>query len=98
VSFAGPLAHLGGGRWVDAAGEWHEWNFNLLLGFAGLHIVTVLLYQRRGQDLLRPMLTGGIARAAVRTRPWWLALLLLALCAFALWFGLRQVPQPQIFL
>ena len=98
IGFSGPLAHLYGGRYTSDAGEWHEWNFNLLMLLVALHVVIVWRYQRRGQDLLRLMISGGVARAAVRTRPWWLAVILLAICAGALWFGLSRVPQPEVFL
>jgi cytochrome b len=98
VTFKGPLAHLGGGRYTDAAGEWHEINFALLLLLVSVHIGTVLLYRWRGTDLIRPMLHGGTARVPVRTRPAWLALLILLGCAGALWFALSQVPRPQVFL
>jgi cytochrome b len=98
VSFSGPLAHLYGGRHAGTAGEWHELNFYLLTLMVGLHVVTVLLYLRSGRDLLRPMLHGGKAHGPVVTRPAWLALVLLLACAGALWFGLSQVPKPQVFL
>lgn len=98
VSFKGPLAHLGGGRYSEAAGEWHEINFVLLLVLVTVHIATVLLYRLRGTDLIRPMLQGGTATTPVRTRPVWLALLILLGCVGALWFVLAQVPRPQVFL
>jgi cytochrome b len=98
VSFAGPLAHLGDGRFSEAAGEWHEINFTLLLLLVTVHIITVLRYRYRGNDLIRPMLNGGAAKGPVRTRPSWLALLILLACAGALWLVLSQVPRPQVFL
>jgi cytochrome b len=98
ISFSGPLAHLGGGRYTDAAGAWHEWNFYLLMLLVGVHVTSVLLYQRKGANLIRPMIDGGRAREPVVTRPAWLALMILVVLAAGLWFALSQVPRPQVFL
>ena len=85
VAFSGPLAHLASERWSDRIGDLHDMNFDLLLVLIGLHVLVVLLHLRRGDDLLRPMLGGGRALEPVRTTPAWIALLILAACAAALW-------------
>jgi cytochrome b len=97
ISFSGPLSHLAGGL-TDSIHEWHEWNFNLLLALVGVHIAAVLLYLRRGKNLVRPMLTGGSSttdgpRGNIR-----LALALVAGCAALLWWLLSLAPKPAPFL
>ena len=55
----GPLAHL-----VDAAGNrqasaWHEIGASLILGFVVVHLAVMAWYRlRKGEDLIKPMLTG----------------------------------------
>ena len=98
VAFSGPLAHLVGSKLRGVIGELHEMNFLLLGALVALHVLTVLLYRRRGYDLIRPMLDGGRTHDAVRTRPAWLALLVLLGCAAALWLALAAVPKPVVFL
>ena len=102
VAFSGPLAHLLDGRWPDRIASFHDWNFDILLVVVGVHVLSVLLYQRAGTDLLRPMLNGGRAAEGTRTRPVWIALLVIAVCALALWgvleFADRLVPEPEVFL
>ncbi|MCX8475947.1 MAG: cytochrome b/b6 domain-containing protein [Sphingomonas sp.] len=67
--FAGPLAALVGYETSDAATEWHETVFNILLGFVVLHIAAVLFYLVvRRDNLVRPMVTGR-KRMAVSELP-----------------------------
>jgi cytochrome b len=87
----GPLAgHVSG-----AASGWltrlHAWNFNLILGFVGLHVAAVLLYAvAKRQDLVRPMITGAKRlppdMAAPRIAPLWRGALCLAAAGAAVWW------------
>ena len=97
IAFSGPLAHLAGDL-ADSVHEWHEWNFNLLLAMVGLHIAAVLLYLRKGKNLIRLMITGGVAGAPAVTRSAWLALALLGISAALLWWLLSLAPKPAPFL
>ncbi len=57
--FAGPLAGLVDFETSDAATEWHEALFNILVGLIGLHIAAVLFYLFvRRDNLVGPMVTG----------------------------------------
>ncbi len=98
ILFSGPLYYAAPSEFRDAMGEVHEIAFNVLLGFAGLHILAVLYYQfMRGDGVIRAMLFGRAAgkEGLEAPRSPWLALLLILLVAAALWFGLEQAPQPQ---
>lgn len=97
IAFTGPLAHLAGDL-TDAVHEWHEWNFNLLLAVVGVHVAAVLLYLRRGRNLVRPMITGGEAASPAHRASSWLALVLLAGSAALLWWLLSLAPKPAPFL
>ena len=97
VAFSGPLVHMVSSKLAGKLGAWHEINFNILLTLITLHVGAVLLYSRRGQNLLRPMLGGGHSTQGARVSASWIALLILAACAGMLWFGLSLVPKPMIF-
>lgn len=94
IAFAAPLAHLPDADTAGALAAWHEINFNLLLALVALHVGTVLLYLRRGRNLIGPMLHGGKASRAVYTAPAWLALLVAGIAALLLWGLLALVPPP----
>lgn len=99
IAFSGPLNHTVGSKLAGRLGEWHEINFTLLLVLVALHIGAVLFYRfRRGQDLVGPMIRGGTAQTPVRTAPWWLALLIAAVMAGALYALLAAFPKPMPFL
>lgn len=97
VLFSGPLYYAASVDLRDAMGVVHEVAFNLLLALVALHIMAVLYHQLvLGERLLGAMIRG---RAEGRdgilpTVPWWRALIILALIALALWWGLEQAPQP----
>lgn len=65
----GPFARLVSRATSDLLSEIHSFNFNVLLALIALHILAVLAYAiLKGQDLVRPMITGkkrlpGTARA-----------------------------------
>ncbi|MFM7276036.1 MAG: cytochrome b/b6 domain-containing protein [Gammaproteobacteria bacterium] len=93
ISFSGPLSHLAG-KMAGAIHEWHELNFDLLLVLVVVHVATILLYLKRGRNLLRAMVWGGVAAPGARQTPAWLALAFLAVAALALWGVLRLLPAP----
>ena len=97
IAFSGPLSHLAGDL-ADTIHEWHEWNFNLLLTVVAVHIVAVIVYLRRGHNLIRPMVTGGNAEGGVVQKSPWLALALLGASAALLWWLLSLAPKPAPFL
>ncbi|KAA2213111.1 cytochrome b/b6 domain-containing protein [Teichococcus oryzae] len=88
----GPLAAHVPGAVSDWATFIHIRNFNLILVLAALHVLAVLLYALgRGQDLVRPMVTGvkrlpaRLAGHAPRLGSPLLAVLLLAMAGAAAW-------------
>jgi cytochrome b len=93
--FSGPLNHLVTYETGDAAREWHEQLFDVLLIFVGVHVAAILFYLIvRRDNLIGPMLSGqGPLDSGVtppqRGSP--VALLLCVLGAFAfiswVWFG-----------
>ncbi len=90
----GPLAHFVGGL-SDTITGWHAFNFNLIVVAAALHVAAVLAYAAfKGQDLVRPMVTGvkrlPATSPAPRLRSPALAVALLAASAAAVW-GLSQL-------
>ena len=97
ISFSGPLAHLAG-DFADGVHEWHEFNFNLLLATVAMHIIAVLVYLRRGNNLIRPMVTGGVSTRSGSSASAWLAPVLLGACAALLWWLLSLSPRPPPFL
>ena len=81
----------------------HKQNFDWLLVLVGLHLVAIAWYQWvRKQDLLRPMFTGR--KAASRVPPGeeidgqrlWLAVVLVALAAAALWRIVTSAPPASM--
>ena len=57
--FDGPLYDLVPGRVSDFLSDYHEFNFNLILALAGLHIVAILFYRFwKRENLVRAMITG----------------------------------------
>ncbi|NCF17819.1 MAG: hydrogenase [Haliea sp.] len=97
VLFSGPLYYAAESGFRDAMGVVHEVAFNVLLGLVCLHILAVLYYQlARGENLLGAMIRGSSEgrQGLSAPVPWWRALVLLAVFALALWWGLEQAPQP----
>lgn len=98
--FNGPLYYAVSDETLGLMGDLHELAFDGLVIMVVLHILAVLYHQfRRGEQLLPAMIRGraegraGLAPAA----PLWRYLLILALVAGALWFGLEQAPQPVAY-
>ena len=94
LMFDGPFYHALESRWTDKLGEIHATAFWVLLGFIGLHVASILYYQvLRRQDLLTPMLLGGLGGRAA-PRPAWLALLVLLVCVGGLAVAIYYAPEP----
>lgn len=99
--FSGPLYHVADSAFRDFMGEVHEVAFNLLLALVLLHILAVLNHQfRRGKPLIQAMWRGSAPGRHGLSPPvsQWQAAVILALMALLLWWGLQQVPPPQVFL
>jgi cytochrome b len=82
----GPLAQLVSKPLSDQLSKLHGINFNILAAAAALHVLAVLLYAViKGQNLVRPMLTGKkrlpAATHAPRMANPWLAGLTMAVAA-----------------
>ena len=97
--FSGPLNPLVSDEVADALGGLHETLFNVLLAFIALHVLAVIWYVRRGDPMLRAMISGrhprkSGARPAVGP---WRAVLWAAISAGAVWWLLASVPKPEIF-
>jgi cytochrome b len=99
-STEGPLAGLAGKAWSDRITEIHEFNSGLLYVLIGLHLAAIVYYLAyRRDNLVRSMLTGfkdaaGTADAPPKPGPAWLAAILLAACAAAVYFVL-QLPGKR---
>ena len=84
----GPLARSVSDETSDLLSGLHGFTFNLVLAVVGLHVAAVVAYRVfKGQDLVRPMITGikrlpaAYAASAPRLAPVWLGAVLLALAA-----------------
>jgi cytochrome b len=86
----GPLAHWVSKAASDQLTAIHAFNFNLILGAIGLHVVAIIAYAAiKKHNLLRPMITGrkrlpGATRQPRMASPL-LALLLLVLAGCLVW-------------
>ena len=93
----GPLASYVGKQWSDRLGGYHSLNFYLILGVIVLHILAVVAYGVfKGQDLVRPMITGkkrlpGAMRAPRLASP--LRAILVGLVAAVIAVAVANLPQ-----
>lgn len=96
ISWFGPLNDRLSYKLLDGLHEFHEVFPNVLMALIGLHIVAALMYWLfKKQNLIKPMITGRksqIQARDARAAPLWLALILLALSAAALWALIRFWP------
>ena len=98
ILIEGPLASLVSKARSDELTGWHYWNFNLLLLLAGLHLIAVLYHAGfMKENLIGAMFTGvkrlpaGAAEGVVaRFASPWLALVLLALAALAVFLIVKR--------
>jgi cytochrome b len=94
----GPLASLISKATSDQLTTIHVWNFNLLLALAGVHLIAVLYHAGfMKENLIGAMFTGvkhmpaGAAGGVVaRFASAWLALVLLAVAAFAVYLIVKR--------
>lgn len=96
IEWFGPLAEKVGGDWVEWCSDVHERADKVLLALIGLHVAAVLGYLVfKRNDLISPMFSGykrDLEAPDGASRPWWLALALLAISAAALWALIRFWP------
>ena len=95
--FSGPLNYLVGYDTAEAAREWHELGFNVILAIVVVHVVAVVLYLAVKRDnLVGPMITGRkrypAAVAAPTMAPLWRLALCLALALGAGWWVWSGAP------
>jgi cytochrome b len=90
--FDGPLSHLVGKETSDRLTGLHGAVFNLLLLLIALHVAAALYYLVRGENLVRPLVTGRKPAADLppgaptpRLASAWRALVLLVLSGTAVW-------------
>jgi cytochrome b len=97
IFFSGPLYYTVEKATRDLMGATHDWAFNLLLGFIALHIGAVLYHQfKHKKKMIQAMWRGRAPgrEGKSRTRSSLLALVVLAVFAALLWFGLSLAPGP----
>ncbi len=96
IEWFGPLSEKASSALVDQMSWFHNNFYNVLLITIGVHIIAALLYLLvKKQNLIGPMITGvkhTIQAADAQQKPLWLALLLLALSAGALWALIQFWP------
>jgi cytochrome b len=87
LGVAAPLARHVANRTIDLMGTVHETGFWLLLALVAIHLSAIVFYRvAKGENLVRPMLTGDKPLSGVEDAhggPWWLGLLILAVAAGA---------------
>ncbi|MET0179405.1 MAG: cytochrome b/b6 domain-containing protein [Novosphingobium sp.] len=96
---SGPLSYLVSYDQADAAREWHETVFNLMLAAIALHVVAIVWYLAVKRDnLLAPMITGRKrfdqpVQPPALAAPWRMVPCAFAAAAFAWWIALG-CPLP----
>lgn len=100
---SGPLNHLVSWDVAEAVTETHEVVFNLLLALIALHVAAIVYYRVfKGDDLLRPMLTGRRSYAGAVDLPriasgWHAAACAVVAAALALWLAYGLPPLATAF-
>ena len=103
IAFAGPLTPLVSGELVGRMTGWHtSWGQYLVIGLVVLHVLSVLGYLARRQNLITPMVLGDkrlpeplpAARDGAGTRL--LALLLLGVAAGVVWWVVQLGQQGML--
>ena len=86
ILYQGPLHHLLPARWGRLLSQWHSWQVNVLLAAVIMHVLAIMFYWMRGENLIKPMITGW-KEVPVGTPPtpnlWGRGLVLLALWLLA---------------
>lgn len=87
---SGPLAKYLPTEWVEYAHSIHHLNWNVLTILILLHVAAILYYAIRGNNLVRPMITGyGTGHgddSGIRNRPFWLPVLIAVLAGVLAWW------------
>ena len=88
---SGPLSHLVDAERSEAAAEWHEQMFEVLLVLIGLHVAAIVFYALvRRRNLVGPMLVGTgsapVGAEPMKAAPLWRLLIAAALAAAAAWW------------
>ncbi|MCJ7555909.1 MAG: cytochrome b/b6 domain-containing protein [Gammaproteobacteria bacterium] len=96
----GPWFHTLPGWAKDIFHEFHELNFNLLLGLVGLHLAAILFYAvKRKRNLVPAMVTGysevGGNTQGIGSQKLLPAMLLLVLAALIVWAIVGLAPPPS---
>lgn len=90
-----PLAKHVANRTIDLMSSVHEAVFWLLLALVTVHLCAIVFYRvAKGENLVRPMITGDKALAGVedaRGGASWLGGLVLAIAAGAVWYLVNHV-------
>lgn len=97
----GPLAHLLSSKMVALISSVHRIGFKLLLAFIALHLAAVAFYRFvKKDDMLQAMITGRKQVPddvdGIEFRSPLIALVVLALCAAAVWGTLAAFPAPAV--
>ena len=98
ILFEGPLAALVSKAWSDRLTGWHYWNVNLLWVLVGTHVAAVLYHWLVMKEDLVAAMFSGVKRlpeeqargAAGRFTSSWVALVLLALSAIAVYLIVQR--------
>jgi cytochrome b len=92
IANQGPLYAKVSSDVVSWATRIHHWNEKVLYGVVGIHVVAILVYVfGKRETLVKPMLTGdkpwptAVPHPALRFAPTWLALVILGICAAAVY-------------
>lgn len=103
IAYSGPLTSLVSGATIDRLTSWHI-NFGqyLVIGLVALHLLAILVYLLRQQNLVLPMLSGDkqlaepvpVARDSAGSRL--LALVLLGLAAAVVYWVVQLGAQPML--
>ncbi|MDP5070410.1 MAG: cytochrome b/b6 domain-containing protein [Congregibacter sp.] len=97
VLYTGPFYYVFDSGISDRLAAFHEPIFDVLLGFIGLHVLTVIYYERRkGQRLLRPMVYGEAEgrHGTGPVQPAYKAVIVAVLLAGMLFALLEMAPAP----
>ncbi|MGB0722970.1 MAG: cytochrome b/b6 domain-containing protein [Gammaproteobacteria bacterium] len=100
VLFSGPFLPAVSEATAGRIGWWHETGFNVLLGLIALHISALLYYRfAKGRNLIKAMISGRDERfpGPGPTRPLWLALIVLIICAGAVTVLIQMAPEPMSY-
>ena len=84
----GPLTAYVSSETIEFMTQMHEWNFNLLMALAAVHVLAVLVYSIKGEPLIPAMFTGKQSdlkslEQAPQLKPVWPAIILFLILAMA---------------